>query len=90
VSHQKEQASTVTTYPIVVAEWPRNNREIIRVALDQYQGRRVIDARAWWRYAQGKWRSGRSGLTLSLKHLRPLAEALGAARRRACTLGPVE
>jgi len=90
VSHQKEQASTVTTYPIVVAEWPRNNREIIRVALDQYQGRQVIDDRAWCCDEQGKWRPGHSGLTLSLKYLRPLADGLGAAYRRARTLGLVE
>jgi|ERR1051325_5962625 hypothetical protein len=78
-----------TPYPILIAEWPRNKREIIRVALDQYQGRDVVDARSWWRDEQGKWRPGRSGLTLSLKHLHPLAEGLAGALRRAQALGLV-
>ena len=74
----------------MIAECPRNKREIIRVALDQYQGREVVDARSWWRDEQGKWRPGRSGLTLSLKHLHPLAEGLAGALRRAQALGLVE
>jgi hypothetical protein len=36
--------SAATTYPIVIAEWPRNNREIVRVAINEYRGCAVIDA----------------------------------------------
>jgi Transcriptional Coactivator p15 (PC4) len=77
-------------YPIIVAEWQRNSREIIRVALDQYQGREIVDARAWWRDDEGSWRPGRSGLTLSLKHLPALADGLVDALQRARALGLVE
>lgn len=90
VSHHTEPASVATTYPIVVAEWARNNRELIRVALDKYQGRDVLDARVWWRDEQGKWRPSRSGLTLSVKHLPSLAGGLQAALLRARALGLIE
>jgi hypothetical protein len=79
-----------TRYPIVVAELPRNNREVIRVSLDQYRGREVADARAWWRDQQGEWKPGRSGLTLSVKHLPALANGLALALRRARALGFLE
>jgi Transcriptional Coactivator p15 (PC4) len=77
-------------YPIIVAEWQRNSREIIRVALDQYQGREIIDARVWWWDDEGNWRPGRSGLTLSLKHLPALADGLVDALQRARALGLVD
>jgi len=82
--------SSATAYPIVIAEWQRNSREIIRIALDQYKGRDIVDARAWWRNEDGNWRPGRNGLTLSLKHLPSLAEGLGDAARRARQLGIIE
>ena len=31
-------------FPITVAEWDRNSREIVRVALDQNNGRHTINA----------------------------------------------
>jgi hypothetical protein len=40
-------------FPIIVAEWPRNQREIIRVALDQYNGRHPVNARIWYRNGEG-------------------------------------
>ena len=79
-----------TVYPVVLAEWPRNSREIIRIALDKCQGHDVIDARAWWRDEQGKWKAGRSGLTLSLKHLPTLTDGSAAALKPARALGLVE
>ena len=79
-----------TVYPIIVAGWQRNSREIIRVALDQYRGHEIIDVRAWWTDDKGNRRPGRSGLTLSLKHLPALADGLAEALQRARALGLVE
>jgi hypothetical protein len=30
------------SFPIVIAEWPRNDREIVRIALDRFNGRFTI------------------------------------------------
>lgn len=38
-----------SAFPLVVAEWDRNSREVVRVALDQYNGRPTVNARVWYR-----------------------------------------
>lgn len=66
------------TAEIVIAEWPRNARETLRVRLDEFQGRAIIDLRCW--YGDGvTLKPGRAGLTLSTRHLPQLAEALAKA-----------
>lgn len=74
---------------VVVASWPRNAREQIEVALDQYQDCRTIDLRTWFTSADGSQRPTRSGLSLSIKHLPALADALAKALARARELGLV-
>jgi hypothetical protein len=73
--------------PLTVAEWPRNSRETLRVTLDRYNGQVVIDCRAWWRHAAGDLRPGRAGLTLSIRHLPTLHEALTEALMKARSAG---
>jgi hypothetical protein len=76
--------------PLTVAEWPRNARETVRVRLDRYNGRDTIDIRSWWTDAGGELKPGRSGFTLSVRHLPKLAEAFNEALRRARELGLVD
>jgi hypothetical protein len=77
-------------FPIVVAEWPRNNREIVRIALDRFNDCLTVDVRTWWKDADGIFKPGRSGLTLAVQHLPKLAEGLDKALRRAEILGLVQ
>ncbi len=79
--------ANLPAFPLIIAEWDRNAREVVRVALDQYQGRHTVNARVWWRDADGVLKPSKSGITLSLKHLPALAEALGKALERANELG---
>jgi hypothetical protein len=74
-------------FPIIIAGWPRNKREVIRVSLDEYQGRTIIDLRCWWYDDQREVNPGRSGPTLALKHLPTLASGLADASARAEALG---
>ena len=73
--------------PVVIAEWDRNAREIVRVALDHYQGRHTIDVRTWFRDGDDQVKPSRSGITLAVKHLPALADALGKALIAARELG---
>jgi hypothetical protein len=84
---QNKPADCKTSFPVIVAEWPRNRRETIRVSLDEYQGRTTIDCRAWWHDGDGELKPGKAGLTLAVKHLPALAEAIGRALVRAQDLG---
>ena len=74
-------------FPITVAEWPRNSREVIRVALDQYGGRYTINVRVWWCDSDGTLKPGRAGIALSVKHLEPLARGLSEAVEKAREVG---
>jgi hypothetical protein len=77
-------------FPIVVAEWPRNGRELIRIALDRYKNREIIDIRSWWQDSEQNWCPGRSGIALAIQHLERLAEGLARALAEARALGLVE
>jgi hypothetical protein len=77
-------------FPINIAEWPRNSRELVRICLDRFNNCNTIDVRAWWRDPNGTFKPGRHGLTLAVKHLPALTDALAQALRRAQVLGLVE
>lgn len=82
-------AQPATLLPIVISEWRRNADEIIRVSLNQFNGRDVIDVRSWWKHQDGLWRPSRSGITLAVQHLTKLSEAMQDALTRARALGLV-
>jgi hypothetical protein len=75
--------------PSVIAEWARSRQETVRVAVDQYHGRAVIDVRTWFDYGSGP-RPGKAGITLSIKHLPMLVQALAEAERQAVAAGLLE
>jgi hypothetical protein len=82
-----EASDPAPSFPLIVAEWRRNAREIVRVALDRFNNHETIDVRTWWQDGEGNWRPGRSGLTLSVKHLLALADGLALALAEAQRLG---
>jgi hypothetical protein len=71
----------------VIAEWRRNRREVIKVALDEYQGNATINARVWFHGDEGFLSPTKSGLTLGLAHLPQLSRALADAEATAARLG---
>jgi hypothetical protein len=73
-------------YPIIIAEWDRNKREVVRVALDHYGGRHTVNVRIWY-HDDGGLKPSKTGITLSVKHLPALADALVKAGRQALELG---
>jgi hypothetical protein len=76
-SAPRSNSETLTSIavPIVISEWQKNSREILRVRLDAYKGQTGIDCRAWYGEPDN----------LKPKHLPALAaglvEALDLARR---------
>jgi hypothetical protein len=68
----------------ILAEWPRNSHEMIRVRLDEF----TIDLRVWSRGCEGDLlKPTRAGLTLSVHHLPDLADAVNAALAHARNTG---
>jgi hypothetical protein len=62
-------AAEASRFPIIIAEWQRNSRDLVRVSLDRFNNRNTIDIRSWWRDSDGTFKPGRGGLTLAVKHL---------------------
>jgi hypothetical protein len=72
---------------IIVAQWRRNQKEQIRITLDQYHGRNVISLRTWWKNAAGEERAGRDGISLDVSHAPKLAKAFKRAHSKAKKTG---
>jgi hypothetical protein len=83
-------AAEATRFPIIIAEWQRNDREVVRVSLDRFNNRDTIDVRSWWQDGNGTFKPGRAGLTLAVKHLPALVDGLAQALQRARILGLIE
>jgi hypothetical protein len=75
------------TAEIIIAEWPKNGRETMRVRIDSFKDQAVIDCRAWYPGNDGVLRPGRGGLTVGLRHLPALANALAKAVETANAAG---
>ena len=70
--------------PLIVADWPRSDRERIRVTLDH----NVVDVRAFYRGDDEEpLRAGRVGITLPLSHLPALFDGIVKAHREALARG---
>jgi hypothetical protein len=78
------------SFPCVVAEFQKNERESIRVSLVQYGGRDLIDCRVWYRAGDGELKPGNKGLTTAVKHLPAIAAGLAAAVDKAREIGWLE
>lgn len=75
--------STDNEKEVVVAEWIKNAKEIVRVMLQVHRGENVVSIRAWYRSADGELCAGRNGINLRLKHLPKLSKAIKEARKLA-------
>ena len=64
---------------IIIAEWPKNSRETLRVRIDCFKNQAVICCRAWYPASDGSMKPGRGGLPVSIRHLPALANALAKA-----------
>jgi hypothetical protein len=72
---------------IIIAACLKNSRETLQVRLDTYQGQAVIDCRAWYQGGDGTMKPGRGGLTLGVRHLPQLADAIAKALATAIEAG---
>ncbi len=79
-----------TTENIIVAEWPINKRETVRVSIERFNGLWLINLRKWFEADDGKMRPGKHGIALAVKHLSRLAKAMSAAHRIAIEQGLID
>jgi hypothetical protein len=84
-------ANPAPDFPIIISEWRRNTREVIRISLDEFNRRQTIDVRAWWLDPKDDtYKPARGGITLAVAHLPALADGLALALAEAQQLGLIE
>jgi hypothetical protein len=84
---QVADAAPACAEPITVAEWWKNRRgESVRLTLNRYEGRDVVDLRTWYGGHDGKLKPGK-GFAAEVRHLSRLAAAFAKAVTKARELG---
>jgi Transcriptional Coactivator p15 (PC4) len=74
-------------FPILVAEWPRNEREVLRIMLSKFKGHISIDVRIWFRTERGEPRPSRRGVSLRLTEISDIRTGLCKAKEIAVEMG---
>jgi hypothetical protein len=77
--------------PVIVAEWWKNRRgESVRLVLNTFEGRSILDLRTWYTdTADGKLKPGK-GFAAEVRHLPRLAAAFAKAEAKARELGLID
>jgi Transcriptional Coactivator p15 (PC4) len=85
------EAAPALVDPVTIAEWWKNRRgESIRLVLNRFEGRDVIDLRTWYTdTADGKLKPGK-GFAAEVRHLPRLASAIAKAEAKARELGLID
>lgn len=65
---------------ILISEFEKNGREIVRVRLTEYRGVELVDVRAFYQGTGGEWKPGK-GIALRRELLSALIKALRAAEK---------
>jgi hypothetical protein len=60
----------------VVAAFEKNSKDEVRVSIDEFHGRKLINMRVFYKDDRGEWRPGRQGLALPIECYRDLADAV--------------
>jgi hypothetical protein len=80
---QVADAAPTFAEPLVIAEWWKNRRgESVRLTLNRYEGRNVVDLRTWYTGDDGKLKPGK-GFAAEVRHLPRLAAAFAKAEAKA-------
>lgn len=76
-----------TAMPIEIANWRKNAKESVCVALDKVHNTTVLSVRVFYEHSPSDWRPSRKGICLSVKHLPALREAVTTAEHQARSTG---
>ena len=80
----------VVAFPILVAEWPRGKREVLRIMLSKFRGHISIDERVWFGTERGELQPSRRGISLRLTEISDIRKGLRKAHKAAVELGLIE
>jgi hypothetical protein len=61
--------------PKVIARFEKNSKEEVRLSVELFHGRRIINLRVYYREGE-EWKPGRQGLALGVERYKDLADAV--------------
>ncbi len=60
-----------------IAQFDKNSREQVRISIDEFKGRKLINIRVWYHNADvEQWLPGKQGITLAVDKFSALESAL--------------
>ena len=66
---------------ILVDEWKKDEKNVVRVRLQMFRGKKTFSIRTWYRGTDGELQAGKNGINLPLeKNLLKVLKAIKKAR----------
>ncbi len=65
----------------LIAELEKNQKERIRISIEEYRGSRFVDCRVYWEDQEGQWKPSKKGIALNGECLDGVIDALQKARK---------
>ncbi len=59
-----------------IAKFEKNSKEEVRVSVDDFRGRKIINIRVYYRNEAGDWLPGKQGVALSVDRYRNLVDSV--------------
>jgi Transcriptional Coactivator p15 (PC4) len=60
----------------VIATFEKNKKEEVRLSIESYHGRKIINFRVFYKDDTGAWKPGKQGLALAVDRYKDLADAV--------------
>jgi hypothetical protein len=60
----------------LVAQFEKNSKEEVRVSIDEFHGKKIINIRVYYRGEEKQWLPGKQGIALGIDRYRHLADAI--------------
>jgi hypothetical protein len=60
----------------LIVKFEKNSKEEVRVSVDEFRGRKIINLRVYYRTDTGEWLPGKQGVALAIDRYRDLVDAV--------------
>lgn len=75
---------------LILSQWQKNQREVVRVALEEFGGKPILQIRVWFKpEGSDELRPGKAGIAMAVTHLPALASAVNSALAIAIERGDI-
>ena len=64
------------THGECIAKFEKNSKEEVRVSVDDFRGRKIINIRVYYRNEAGEWLPGKQGVALAIERYRNLVDSV--------------